>query len=208
MDISPIPHILFYIYFMITLPFPFIYFFAWLPAVVTYSPDQPTGTMITTMMMILQPLILMKDIPLDMIQIDTPEGSSLDLAKESNPVTIQNQHQPLNWTVSAWSAGYYFYSTSIRKSKGTSHCSINSKSFTVHRHNHSKSLLLSVEKAFTSVKAKYSPWFQQSPAASEAPSSLYKEAKTPVLSRSNWKSSNTSNLPSPVRRLNFTAEIP
>ena len=52
--------------------------------------------MITTMMMILQPLILMKDIPLDMIQIDTPEGSSLDPAKESNPVTIQIQHQPLS----------------------------------------------------------------------------------------------------------------
>ena len=50
------------------------------------------------------------------------------------PATIQVQHQPLNWTVPALStvptsAGYYFYSTPIRKSKGTSHCSINSKSF-------------------------------------------------------------------------------
>ena len=165
-----------------------------------------TGTMSMATMMILQHLILMKDIPLDMTQIDSPEGSSFDPAKESNPVTIQDQHQPLSWTVSAVpaSVGYYFYSTPIRKNKGTSHCSINSKSFTVHRHNHSESLLLSVEIAFTSVKANYSPWFQQSPAASKAPSSLFKEAKPSVFGRSNWKSSNTSNLP---QRLNFTAEI-
>ena len=127
-----------------------------------------TGTMSTARMMILQHLILLMDIPLDMIQINSPEGSSFDPAKESNPVTIQNQHQPLSWTVSALStvpasAGYYFYSTPIRKSKGTSYCSINSKSFTVHRHNHSESLLLSVETAFTSVKTIYSPWFQQHP---------------------------------------------
>ena len=149
-----------------------------------------TGTMSTAMMVIHRPLILTKDIPLDMTQIDSPEGSSFDPAKESNPVTIQDQHQPLSWTVSALStvpasAGYYFYSTPIRKNKGTSHCSINSKSFTVHRHNHSESLLLSVEIAFTSVKANYSPWFQQSPAASKAPSSLFKEAKPSVFGRSN-----------------------
>ena len=72
----------------------------------------------------------------------------------------------------------------------TSHCSIDSKSFTVHQHNHSESLLLSVETAFTSVKAIHSPWFQQSSAASKAPSSLFKEAKSSVFSR-----------------LNFTAEI-
>ena len=53
------------------------------------------GTMNTAMMMILQLLILMKDIPLDMRQIDSPEGSSFEPAKESNPVTIQDQHQPL-----------------------------------------------------------------------------------------------------------------
>ena len=55
-----------------------------------------TGTMSMATMMILQHLILMKDIPLDMTQIDSPEGSSFDLAKESNPVTIQDQHQPLS----------------------------------------------------------------------------------------------------------------
>ena len=155
-----------------------------------------TGTMSTAMMMILQHLILMMDIPLDMIQIDSPEGSSFDPAEESSPVTIQIQHQPLKGTVPALSAvpvsaDYYFYSTPIRKSKGTSHCSINSKSFTVHRRNHSESLLLSVETAFTSVKANYSPWFQQSPAASKAPSSLYNEAKPSVFIRS--KTSTTAN---------------
>ena len=53
-----------------------------------------TGTMSTAMMMILQHLILMMDIPLDMIQIDSPEGSSFDPAKD--PVTIQDQHQSLS----------------------------------------------------------------------------------------------------------------
>ena len=52
-----------------------------------------TGTMSTAMMMILQLFILMMDIPLDMIQIDSPEGSS---SESSNPVTIQDQHQPLS----------------------------------------------------------------------------------------------------------------
>ena len=51
--------------------------------------------------------------------------------KKAIPVTIQNQHQPLISTVTALSAstGYYFYSTPIQKSKGTSYCSMNSKSF-------------------------------------------------------------------------------
>ena len=123
----------------------------------------------------------------------------LDPTGKSNPVTIQDQHQPLSWTVpvlsAAPSSGYYFYSTPIQKSKGTSHCSINSKSFTVHQHNHSESLLLSVETAFTSVKANYSSWFQQSPAASEAPSSLYKEAKDPVFSRLNFAQQQITSLP-------------
>ena len=66
-----------------------------------------------------------------MIQTDSPEGSSFDPA---DPVSIQNQHQPLISAVSALStapasAGYCFYSTPIRKSKGTSYCSMNSKSF-------------------------------------------------------------------------------
>ena len=55
-----------------------------------------TGTMSTAMRMALQPLILMMDIPLDMIQIDSPEGSTFDPTKGSNPVTIQVQHQPLS----------------------------------------------------------------------------------------------------------------
>ena len=55
-----------------------------------------TGTMSTARMMILQPLILMMDIPLGMIQIDSPERSSFDPAKDINPVTIQIQHQSLS----------------------------------------------------------------------------------------------------------------
>ena len=54
----------------------------------------------------------------------------------------------------------------IRKSKGTSYYSINSKSFTVHS-NHSESLLLSVETVFTPSKSKLlsaiSAVFQQHP---------------------------------------------
>ena len=70
-------------------------------------------TMSTAMMMTLQPLILMMDIPLDMIQTDSPEGSSFD---PTNPVTIQDQHQPLieqypHYQQYQPSAGYCFYST-------------------------------------------------------------------------------------------------
>ena len=62
--------------------------------------------MITTMMMILQILILMKDIPLDMIQIDSPEGSSFDPAKSkqsgyysrSAPATELNSIRIINST--------------------------------------------------------------------------------------------------------------
>ena len=46
-------------------------------------------------------------------------------------------------------------------------------------------LLLSVEKEFTSVKAIYSPWFQQSPEDSKASSSLYKELSASFFNRSN-----------------------
>ena len=53
-----------------------------------------TDTMSMAMMMILQHLILMMDIPLDMIQNDSPEGSSFGPSK--NPATIQGQHQPLS----------------------------------------------------------------------------------------------------------------
>ena len=55
----------------------------------------------------------------------------LMILTKAYPDTIQNQHQPLIPTVSVLSAsaGYYFYSTPIQKSKGTSYCSMNSKSF-------------------------------------------------------------------------------
>ena len=131
--------------------------------------------------MTLQPLILMMDIPRDMIQTDSPEGSSFN---PTNPVTIQNQHQPLFWTVPTVpaSADYYFYSTPIQKSRGTSYCSMNSKSFSVHSH-HAKSLLLSVEIVFTPSKSRFSPWFQQSSAASDAPFSLFKGANSSVFKR-------------------------
>ena len=74
----------------------------------------------------------------------------------SVPATELNSIRIIN-SISIQQTGYYFYSDQIRKSKGTNHCSINSKSFTVHQHNHSETLLLSVETAFTPVKAIYSP---------------------------------------------------
>ena len=59
------------------------------------------------MMKILQPLILMMDIPLDMRQIDSPEGSgyysSAAPATVLNSTRIIKQYQPL--------ADYCFYST-------------------------------------------------------------------------------------------------
>ena len=73
-----------------------------------------TGTMSTAMRMILQPLILMMDIPLDMRQIDSPEGSGY--YSKSAPATILNSIRII-------------YSTLIRKSKGTGYCSRNSKNF-------------------------------------------------------------------------------
>ena len=55
--------------------------------------------------------------------------------------------------------------------------------------------MLSVETAFTSVKAIYSPQFQQSSTASKAPFSLFKEAETSVFSRSNFAKPFYSKIP-------------
>ena len=52
-----------------------------------------------------------------------------------------------------------------------------------------------METAFTSVKAIYSPQFQQSSTASKAPFSLFKEAETSVFSRSNFAKPFYSKIP-------------
>ena len=107
------------------------------------------------MMMILQPLIRLMDIHLGMIQIKPIRllfKISTSHCFEQHP---QHHHQQI--TVSTVPQS--------RKARGQVTVAWIVKDFTIHS-NHSESLLLSVETVFTPVKANYSPWFQQSSAAS------------------------------------------
>ena len=102
-------------------------------------------------MKILQTLIPMMDIPLDMRQIDSPEGSGY--YSKSAPATILNSFRIINST-----SPYCFYSTLIRKARGQVTVAI----VTIHS-NHDKSLQQSVEKAFHPSESRISPDFPQHP---------------------------------------------
>ena len=116
-----------------------------------------TNTMSTARMRILQPLILMMDIPLGMRQIDSPEGSGY--YSKSAPATILNSFRIINST-----SHYCFYNTLIRKARGQ----------------------VTVASLFTDIMTNHcsSRWKQYSPrvkaefsvisAASDAPYSLFK----------------------------------
>ena len=101
------------------------------------------------------------------------------------PTTIQNQHQPLFWTVSTApsSADYCFYSTPIQKSKGTSYCSMNSKSFYCSQQSCRITIAFGGNSFHPQQKQITLRDSSSLLAASKAPSSLYNEAKPSVFSR-------------------------
>ena len=69
------------------------------------------------------------------------------------------------------------------------------KVFTIHS-NHDRLLPLSVETVFTPSKSRFSPWFQQFSAASDAPFSLFKGANSSVFSRLFFRLLATAEIPS------------
>ena len=150
-------------------------------------------------MMMIQHLILMRDIPLDMILTKVSWPSNQD--KKAIPVTIQNQHQPLFWTVSALStvpaiSSLLFLQYPNPKSKGTSYCSRNS-------YYSQQSWEITVAVGGNSIhpsKSRISPWFQQHPMLLSA----YLKEPTPQ------SSSGSKLLPQQhksFREALFTAEI-
>ena len=121
---------------------------------------------------------------------------------KSAPATVLNSIRTINST--SHQQITVFYSTPIRKSKGTSYCSRNS-------YYSQQSWQITVAVGGNSIhpsKSRIPPWFQQLSAASDAPFSLFKGAHSSVFSRLK-----TSTLPTevnilPLQQRFFIAEIP